>query len=301
VDIEEVEVFFERVFGRPSINRSKLYSKPDPKFPSYPTDYCTFTPIADLFFDSIDPKKYVIDGEQRYDSISESHLNGTGWGVVEGIDEIYETLVANGIHSTDQANRPADPKSAPVASFNDAKLFYTLASDSGLRYEFYPSSYIRSIDPRTDSNWKLPPVSKSDPLGIEFCSHHTILTDNVDRQLKLLVDILGGRVIHKGRNELLGTDSTYVNLAESVFEIAVPTVAGSYAMEDWLKTKPQDTYHAISFKVRDLDKVEKQLEATGVRLLVKNKTGLITNPKDSIGIPWGFYSTAVPGDLRRND
>ena len=295
--LEEAEKFFSEVFGRESVSRISIYKKPDPQYASYPIDYCTFTYIAEVFFDSIDPERYVIDGDQRYESISESHLHGLGWAV-EGIDDIYKLMVANNIRSTDQANRPADPNICPSASFSTSKLFYTLAEDTGLRYEVYPRSSIRSYDPRNDPSWILQPWSKSDPLGIEFCSHHTVLTCDLARATKLLVKILGGTIIHQGRNEVLETDSTYIALADAIYEFATPTSEDSYAMEDWKRNAPDDTYHALTFKVKDLSQVAAHLAAKGVRLLKQTGTFLVLNPKDSIGIPWGFTTEMVPNDPR---
>ena len=295
--LKEVAKFFSDIFGRPSVFRSTLFPKPIEKYPTYPTDYCVFTTIADVFFDAIDPKLYVIDGEQRYEDITKPHLHGLGWGV-EGIEDLYKTTVANGIRSTDQANRPADPEVCPVASFNSSKLFYTVAQTTGLRYEVYPATSIGNYDPRKDPSWVLPAWSKDDPMSIEFCSHHTILTNDLARQTKFLVDILGGKVICQDFNEVLGTDSTYVALADAVYELAIPTREGSYAMEDWERNAPDDTYHSLTWKVKDLDQVALHLAAKNVRLLARTENMLVTHPKDCIGIPWGFTSKGVPGDKR---
>ena len=60
----------------------------------------------------------------------------------------------------------------------------------------------------------------------------------------------------KGRDELRGTTGTYVNLADSILEYAVPE-PGRLAHADWLKDEPNDTYHAITWKVADLDRAER--------------------------------------------
>ena len=63
------------------------------------------------------------------------------------------------------------------------------------------------------------------------------------------MNVLGGRVIHKSRNEILKTDSTYVAVADAICELAILTIEGSYAMEDWKRNKLVDTYHALTWEV----------------------------------------------------
>ena len=110
-----------------------------------------------------------------------------------------------------------------------------------------------------------------------------------------MVDVLGGRVIHEGRNDARGTASTYVRLADGTQEIAVPD-AGTAAHADLATTLPRDCYHAITFKVADLDKTRRHLEAEGISLRVDVGSMIVTDPKTSMGVPWGFASEAVPGD-----
>ncbi|KIX06723.1 uncharacterized protein Z518_04699 [Rhinocladiella mackenziei CBS 650.93] len=297
--LEEADEFFNKVFGIPSVWRSALYTEPDPRYPTYPTDYCIFTSIADVFFDCIDPRKYIIDGEQRYATVEKPQLNGLGWGV-EGIDEIYAKVQTLGIRCTDQANRPSDPQVCPVASFKKSKLFYTEAPTSGLRYEFYPVESIGDYDHRKNPSWELKPRIGKGDLKVQFCSHHTILTGNRERAIRLYVDTLGGRVIHDERNTLRGTDSVYILLADAVYEFATPRHSGSYAAKDYeTREHPEeDVYHALTWKVEDLSVVKNHLRAQGVRIIAENDEMVIVEPADGLGIPWGFITTILPNDDR---
>jgi len=146
----------------------------------------------------------------------------------------------------------------------------------------------------------LPPVSNDDPLGLERCSHHTVLTRQPERALRFVVDILGGEVVHEGRNDLLGAGSTYVYLADTMLEFAVPDT-GTAAYTLWAKNDPNDTYHAITWKVVDLDRAKRHLETHGVRIQMQSDDTLVTDPRTSIGIPWGFSRTLIRGDPRRAD
>jgi hypothetical protein len=82
-------------------------------------------------------------------------------------------------------------------------------------------------------------------------------------------------------------------------EYAVPD-AGSRAHAAWAGDAPADTYHAITWQVADLDRAEAHLRAQGVGIAVRRGDALVTDPATSIGIPWGFSSTLVPGDPRRS-
>jgi len=295
-DLVATEKFFKDVFSRDSLP-VEMCLPPKEAAPTYPRDYAILTMIQEVMFDSVDPKKYVVEGRQTYEDVSCSHLYCLGWAT-SGTDEIYKACIANGIRSTDQANRLGNSKEAPALGFSKEPCFFTLPETTGLRYQIMEIKATGSPDPRTTPGWKLPPVSESDPLGIEFCSHHTILTKDPTKGLNFMVGILKGKIIHRARNQLLETDSVYVSLGDGVYELATPTRAGSFAAEDVEWNAPFDTYHALTWKVRELGKVEKHLAAKKVRILFRDQNTIITNPEDSIGIPWGFTDRLVSGDYR---
>ncbi|MFF0817173.1 hypothetical protein ACFYVR_18735 [Rhodococcus sp. NPDC003318] len=293
-DLDVAQVWFERVFGRPSRPIAEM-TKTAPASEGYPTDYSTFTPISDVLFDTIDPKRYVLDGVQQYASVDRPHLKGFGW-YVEGIVDVYRRLRDLGISMVGQRGEVAAGEDPPLAPGSPMPIFFTVPGSAGLRYEFLPQIPF-PLDHRLAPGWEVPPVSEDDPLGIERCSHHTVLTDRPERALRVMVDGLGGTVIHQGRNEVLGASSTYVHLADAVFEYAVPD-AGTAAYADWAGAAPDDTYHAITWKVVDLDRVERHLKEQGVGVAVRTGEVIVTDPASSLGIPWGFSTVLTPGDPR---
>lgn len=293
-DLAEAEGFFERVFGRPSRPLAEMMRNA-PASPGYPTDYSTFTPISDVLFDTIDPKRYVLDGIQRYPTVDKPHLKGFGW-YVEGITEAYRNLRRLGIEMVGQLDEAADSDDPPTAPNSPMPIFFTVPEDAGLRYEFLPQIPF-PLDHRLAADWEVPPVSDEDPLGIERCSHHTVLTDRTDRALRVVVDGLGGEVIHSGRNEVLGTNSTYVHLADAVFEYAVPD-QDTAAHDDWRGNAPNDTYHSITWQVADLERVARHLQAQGVGIRTRTGEVIVTDPETSLGIPWAFTTGLTPGDPR---
>lgn len=296
-DLDEAERFYERVFGCPSRSLEKLLERLPPRPGSgYPPNYSTFTLIKDVVFDTIDPKRYVFEGVQRLATISEPHLRLISWNV-EDMDALFRSLQRNGIRVTNQLDEVVTGDRAPTAFGSSMPLIYTVADDSGLRYSFSPPSAVGATDGRSEPGWKLREPDADEPLGLRFCSHHTILTDDPAKGLKLHCDVLGGRIIHEGRDELRGTTSTYVHLADAIIEFAIPD-SGTMAFADWRKRAPHDTYHALTWLVADLAGAEAHLRRQGIRIAVRGDETLVTDPASSLGIPWGFTTARIPGDPR---
>jgi catechol 2,3-dioxygenase-like lactoylglutathione lyase family enzyme len=295
LDLDATERFFADVFGRPSTSMAELMRRWKAVRPDYPTDYCTFTPISDVFFDAVDPSRYVLHGVQHYPSITEPHLSSLGF-YVDGMAELHRALRAAGIRTLDQQGEVVAGDEPPRSEASDMVLFWSDERDTGLRYEFFPGDRPFASDPRPRPGWTIPPVAPEDPLSIERCSHHTVLTGDVDRALRLVVDVLGATRVGAGRDAVRGTESTFVALAGSVLEYATP-VAESHAMDDWRAHGEADTYHAITWKVRDLDRVGEHLARCAVGVRLRTDTLIVTDPADSIGIPWGFTTQPAPEHL----
>jgi hypothetical protein len=114
----------------------------------------------------------------------------------------------------------------------------------------------------------------------------------------VLVEVLGGRIIHAGHNNVLGTESSYISLADQVVELAQPLDDNSPAAADWQKNAPDDTYHSLTWQVRDLDQVAEHLKATGVGLRARTDTLIVVDPTNGLGVPWGFTPILTAGDPR---
>ena len=89
-------------------------------------------------------------------------------------------------------------------------------------------------------------------LAIEFTSHHTILTDRPERVLHLFVDVLGGRALQTAPNEVRGM-LEHLRPARG-YRVRVRSARIGHTSPRGLgKTAPDDSYHAITFKVADLE------------------------------------------------
>jgi hypothetical protein len=87
-------------------------------------------------------------------------------------------------------------------------------------------------------------------------------------------------------------------LADGVYEYGQPLGAGSPGAEGWKDDGTKDIYHSLTWQVRDLDQVASHLKSCGVRLLAQTDSRIVTDPADTLGIPWGFTTVLTPGDSR---
>jgi hypothetical protein len=292
-DLDEATEFFGRVFGRQSkVLGEYLGGGGSPAVSGYPRDYATFTPIAEVQLECVDPALLLIDGIQPNESVTTPHLGGLAW-FVEGIEDLWSELRHRNIRGMDQLKRIPEGEGPPL-DVSSTPIIFTLPDDTGLTYEL--CVYMPRRDPRGDP--PVPALSPSDPLGIECCSHHTVLTKRPELGRRFLVEVLGGQITCQGRNDVLGVESTFIALADGIVELGEPIDEDSPAMDTWRRRAPYDTYYSLTWKVRDLDQVADHLEASGVGLQAKTDTTIVTNPAESLGVAWGFSSVLSPGDIR---
>jgi len=290
-DLTAARSFFRTFFGREPIEFAEYLSAREMAItPGYPTDYCFFVPIADVFFDCVDPSRHIFRGTQRARPVARPTLTFFGWAVRD-VDLVYSSLAAAGVRFLDQSRRPYSGSSAPMAEFAKTKLFWTAEEDTGLGYEFYAADSISPADPRGRAGWHVPPSDPKDPLGIRRCSHHTVITGNPGRALRIMVDILGGKVIHQAASPVSGTQSFYVQLADSIIE---------YNHDPAMDGVGPDSYVGITWHIVELDKVAGHLAALGIPAEQAAKDLIVAGPEQALGVRWGFTTATVPGDLRQS-
>ena len=222
------------------------------------------------------------------------HLKTIGW-FAENSEGVYRSLRAAGIAMVDQYGKPAEGEDAPRSAGGGAMpLYFTVPESAGLRHEVLPD-FPFGLDHRNAPGWRV--AAPEGPLGLERCAFHTLLTDDPRRALHTLVDALGGTVFHEGRDEVIGAAASYVHLADTVLQVAVPD-QGTAAYADWTTTAPNDTYHSLTFQVADLDRAAEHLKSQGVGIRSRTEDTLVTDPDTSVNVPWGFTTRPVPGDPR---
>jgi len=230
---------------------------------------------------------------QQYASVDKPHLKTIGW-FAENSEGVYRSLRAAGIAMVDQYGKAAEGEDAPRSAGGAMPLYFTVPESAGLRHEVLPD-FPFGLDHRNAPGWTV--AAPEGPLGLQRCAFHTLLTDDPRRALHTLVDALGGTVFHEDRDEVIGAAASYVHLADTVLQVAVPD-QGTAAYADWTTTAPNDTYHSLTFKVADLDRAAGHLKSQGVGILIRTADTLVTDPDSSINVPWGFTTSQVPGDPR---
>lgn len=287
--LADAEKVYERLFGALSYPPETHGHDDDP---DYVNDYESCVMIRDVWFATVAPEKCIDGGFQSLPTPTGPGLVGYGF-YVDDVDAAFAACRERGWRLTTPHGTPLP--GGDILTFGPYRLFCTAPDATGLRYTVFQDTEL-SVDPRTHAGWTLSPPATDDPVGAIRSSHHTVLTRSPPRELEFVVDVLGGTVICEGRNELIGSDSTYVSLADAIIEYAVPD-AGTAARAAWAYNIPGDTFYAINWLVEDLERAEAHLSAEGVRTGARTAQSFLTDPATSL-LPWGFTDTPVPGDPR---
>ena len=295
-DLDEAAAWFQKVFGRTEVRWEEKWDL-SLLNPDYPINYSYFFVIGDVSLDVLAPSLLVLPGDREAMYPKGQGLVDIAW-YADGIEDVARRLERHGFRTRDQEGNVIRDGRVPQSNLvADCPMIWSLPEDTGLTYEYYHMAarhrpkYSQRADPRLAPGWRAGVVDPADPLGVVRCAHHTVLTEQPDRAVRLF-DVLGGATGPRRHDALLDADVVPVIYAGSVVEFATPRSA---PLLDVLTGEPThaDQYVGMTFEVVDLDAVENHLEGHGVRL---HRSGdeLVTDPRTSFGARWGF----VP-DTRR--
>lgn len=279
-DLAEAEEFFQRVFGRTSKRLASIATSPEA---ASALGYSTFTMIADVLFDSIDPARYRVAGRQAYPSVERPRLSAMGW-YVDGVADFHSVMRSKGYAVLDQLDRVCDGPDVPTAAGSRMPLFFSSPADAGLRYEFVPEMPF-PLDPRREAGWTVPPVTDDDPLGIVRCAEHIVVSARPERAVRFLAEVLSGEVVAQGHDVVLDSRSTSVTVADATI-----TVVESASPVTRMSTDA-DEYHALTWEVADLGRVRRHLRSVGVAVNEADATTIVADPATALGIPWRFRAS----------
>src|SRR4051794_35462477 len=97
-DLQDASEFLSRVFGRTSVGLAAyMGSKPQDVPDGFRNDYATFTPIAEVQLECIDPKKLLVGGVQVHEDVTEPELGALAW-FVDGIEDVWAQMRDRGLH-----------------------------------------------------------------------------------------------------------------------------------------------------------------------------------------------------------
>ena len=297
--LDEVRSWFGRVFARAWKGPSSAYL-----IDGYNNDYCFTTMLQEVFFDVMDPSRFASSNNPRPPAGTPPFLSMLAF-YLDDLAPLIAAAPQHGLRLRDIKGEIMSGAMSP-APIPHGKMVLTDPEQTGYIYELFSvgdtakhKRWGADVDARFNAGWTIPAVSPDDPLALEFCAYHTLLTEQPERLRHLLVDVLGGRVIHRAANEAIGTDSVYVALGDGVYEIGQPVGEG-IGLDSWSRHPGgmEDCYHGITFKTADLPKARAHLLEQDVVLAVDQPDLIVTDARTSVGVYWGFTNKSVPGDGR---
>jgi hypothetical protein len=177
----------------------------------------------------------------------------------------------------------------------DCRAVFTHPRDTIGKMQF-TASYLMSGDarfkPGYDPNW----WREHHPTGLERLAYATAITSDLERAKHIYVDVFGGELLHVTDSTLTGTSSAYVALGETVIELAMPTIKGTYASDDLERNG--EMHHALTFKVSDLEKANKYLATKGVKSVARDDQTVLYDPETTMGAFFRLTTWSVPNDPR---
>lgn len=293
-DLEAARTWFSRVFGVPALRWEDTLDLALLE-PDYPVNYSFFMFIKDFHFVVLCPELHArgaLAGQSRYRGVPDGMI-GIGWYTDDAV-AMFDRLARFGFPAHDQQGRTIGADNPPISSIaQDILVGFTYPEQAGMRHEFeelgqrHHAYYSRQADPRLRPGWTRPGVAADDPLRIVRSSHHTIITADLTRALRLYADAAGGAVLAERPNRELNATSTFVALGDAVVEFAVPE-PGSPLLE--AVADGRDCYKEISLQVADLDTVDAHLRSVGLTPR-RPGDGLITiDPDEAFGVRWRFIT-----------
>lgn len=293
-DLAEAAEWFLRVFGRRGVRWEEKYDFSTLKG-DYPKEYSVFVHLADVVVDVLSPALLTLpEGKEN--------LYPDGQGLVdiawytEDARYLARHLANSGVRVRNQEGELVEDGNLPASNVaDDMYIFWTQPEDTGLTYEFlemgpqHRQFYSRVGDPRLNPMWTLPAARPDDPLGILRSLHHTILTTNPDRAVRLYTEVLEGRVLRHGTNRAWDADSVFIEFARSTLEFAQPRAG---LVHDVFTGAPTglDSYVGMTFEVVDTDAVARHFARHDVPFEPFDG-GLSTVQDQTMGTTWTFLQT----------
>lgn len=245
--------------------------------------------VGDFVLEPMTPSREPGAGEKpvgRFQARFGSHLHSIAF-YVRSVPEIFERLRARGVRIVGDGGGVlnAPPRGA----------IYTHPRDTGGLLEFMePPAH--GFDLRLAPGWSSAFWRDEHPLGIERCSHLTLVVRDLERARGLWLETLEGRPFLERESRASGTRSLFAAVGdEVVVELAQPVDAGSAAGRELAANG--EILHAATFRVRDLERAGSFLRELGLK--AEERDGeLELGPEQALGARYRFTQAALPGDPR---
>jgi catechol 2,3-dioxygenase-like lactoylglutathione lyase family enzyme len=295
-DLDTARDWFRRVFGREPLRWEETLDL-GLLNADYPVNYSFFAFVCDTHWVFLCPELHArgsLSGQKRYRTVREGMI-GLGWYTDDAV-ALFKHLAQAGVRSHDQQGQRITGEKPPTSSFlPDVLTGFTEPADTGIRYEFQETGrrhwakYSEKADLRLRRDWTGREVIAHDPLGLLLTSHHTIVTRDLPRALRLYVELLHAAQIVSGRNLWIGGNSTFVRLADTMLEFVVPNEGSRFYDH---VADGHDLYHAVTYLVQDRPAVAAHLESIGIPH-TEVGDAIVIAPENGLGVEWRFV-TALP-------
>ena len=157
---------------------------------------------------------------------------------------------------------------------------WTRPKQSPLLFEFFEPRDVLSVPKAADAGLTPSYWRDEHPLGLHG-AHYTCVTDDSDKAAAFLVDGLHGRVLHEAETAH-GTRSLFVELSDQVMvEVARPVDPSGRAAADLTAGA---RFHAVTFRVGDLDRAVDHLEAKGIHTERVAAGHVVLEAADTLGM-----------------
>jgi catechol 2,3-dioxygenase-like lactoylglutathione lyase family enzyme len=215
------------------------------------------------------------------------HLHSIAF-YVRSVPEIWQRLRARRVRIVGDGGAALDapPKGA----------IYTHPRDTGGLLEFMEPPADGGFDLRLRPGWSSRFWRDEHPLGIESCSHLTLVVRDLARARELWVGALEGRPFHERESSAHGTHSLFVAVGdEVVVELAQPLDPACAAARELERNG--EILHAVTLRVRDLERARAHLSGLGLEPRSQDAE-LELGPEQALGARFRFAPAPLPGDPR---
>lgn len=148
-------------------------------------------------------------------------------------------------------------------------------------------------DPRRRSWWAGSFWRDRHPLGVEGLSHATAAVANLEEASRFYTEVLGCKLAYKEENKAQKTRSNFFVLADTLFEVAMPTSDDSDMARHMAAHGP--ILYSFTFKVRDLGKAVAHIKANNMNPRQKGSHTVELDPTQAFGGVYGFTDRRISG------
>jgi Glyoxalase/Bleomycin resistance protein/Dioxygenase superfamily len=285
-DFDETEARYGTLFS-PRVFMSKSWSDFDKRWASL----SVIGP--DFVFELMEPSKVDADRDSplpKFRYRHGQHLHSLSWYVdPEDIDLLIKRMEQHGVRVITPYPAGAGGGAQPP------RTFFTHPKDTFGQLEFQAISDHSHHDPHLDPAWSGAFWRDEHPLGIERMSHMTTIVADLDRAGAFYDAVMDAPPFYTETTS--ERRSAFVQVGtESVIELAQPTSADTRLAVDL--AEHGELPHAMTFKVLDLDAVERHLVNVGIGVAERSDSSIVVEPADMSNAVIAFTTRLLPGDPR---